>query len=71
MISAALRETDFTLKDTQNLKQTKIGDKSSNMIGTWARPTCWSWRREMVHIGDRHWWWIYQGAFTYISSCGG
>ena len=36
---------DFTLQGhTQNLACTRTQGKSSNLIGAWARPTCWSWR---------------------------
>ena len=32
------------LKGTQNLTCSGTQGKSTNLIGAWARPTCWSWR---------------------------
>ena len=40
-----LGERDFTLKGrTQNPMCTGTQSKNVNLIGAWARPTCWSWR---------------------------
>ena len=67
----------FILKGrTQNLTDTQTQGKSSNLIGTWSRPTCWSapWRGRVVRWGGAvlslmlgtqtlvHWWQPYLGA---------
>ena len=43
--------------------------KSSDFIGAWARPTCWSWR--VSFGGGGSWWLRYQGVLIGMSSPGG
>ena len=44
---------------TQGLKCTRTHDKRTDFIGTWVRPTCWSWRVSwgvevaLAHCGDK------------------
>ena len=60
-----LGEKDFTLKGlTQNLTCTRTQGKSSNLIGAWARSTCWPWR---VSWRGREWLQLTLGTKTLVS----
>lgn len=68
--------TDFTLKGhTQILMHTGTRGKSSNLIGSWVRPTCWSWRVSWRCAGDcgsprghRRWCCTYWAAFNHVNT---
>ena len=64
---------DFTLKRcTQNLMCITTKGKSSNLIGTWVRPTCWS---EIVSwvggVGVGEQLWLTLGTHTLVVGISG
>ena len=57
---------DLTLEGhTQNLMCAGTKSKSSNLIGAWARPTCWS---QMVSWGGGEWLLLTLGTQTLVSN---
>lgn len=67
---------DFTLKGhTQSLMHMGTQGKGSNLIGSWIRPTCWSWRVSCRRADDcgspgghRHWGCTHWAAFNHVNT---